>query len=228
MLVRPPTPLGCVKMAVILLEASRYPGHSPHKAFLWSYPLNKCKRQSTLFLKSVIGLFFFCSPAPFLCCLFIILLLTRGNVDLNPNFIFLCCVCASNVTWRRLEFSNNLLEIFVPEVWNFSTWSRFSLSILSVSRSLISTLVYFLGYVDTLSCDLIALAVGLAVFLVIILTPIMKPSSLSYMIYSLLNFTPFLSLCLVSALAKWGSTILRKTHLSKCSCSTYLLLISGH
>ena len=99
-MVRSPMRLGSVEMAVGLPERLKHPRLCPHQIFFAILPYG----QLALFVISVVCLFFFCSPASLsrsFSCLFILLLLKRGNVHLNAGPIFPCSMCAGNVTWRR-------------------------------------------------------------------------------------------------------------------------------
>ena len=62
--------------------------------FLLCCPLNDRSRAAHSFL------FFFSCLSLALLCLLILLLLMSGNIHPNPGPIFLCSVCAGNVTWR--------------------------------------------------------------------------------------------------------------------------------
>ena len=83
--------------------------------------------------------------------------------------------------------SNEIQEVFVPEVLNYFTLFHFSLLLLSVSWNAISTLLHLSGCPDTLFCDQIALPSGLALFHLITYALAAAWSSLSHGIYPFLN-----------------------------------------
>ena len=100
--VRSPTPLGWVEMAVGLPEGPSYLGHSP-SFFSLCCPLNDRRRSAHSIYKigRLFSLFLFsCSTLALLRLLIFLLLLMSGNVHPNPGPIFPCSVCAGNVTWR--------------------------------------------------------------------------------------------------------------------------------
>ena len=89
-------------MAVGLPEGPSYPRHSP-TFFSLCCPVNDRRRAAHSIYK--IGRLFSLFPlsCPILALLrlhILLLLLMSGNVHLNPGPIFLCSVCAGNVTWR--------------------------------------------------------------------------------------------------------------------------------
>ena len=95
----PQPSLGWVKIAVGLSEDPSYPGHSPHtNHFFAVQSLNNRRRVARSLFK--IGLFSLFSCLSLARLLILLLLLMSGNVHHNPCSVFLCSVCAGNVTWR--------------------------------------------------------------------------------------------------------------------------------
>ena len=94
--------LGWVEMAVGVPEGPSYLGHSP-VIFSLCCPLNDRRRAAHSIFK--IGRLFSlsllsCPTLALLRLLILLLLLMSSNVHPNPGPIFLCSVCAANVTWR--------------------------------------------------------------------------------------------------------------------------------
>ena len=101
-LVRSPTPLGWVEMAVGLPEGSSYPRHSP-SFFSLCCPLNNRRRAAHSIYKigRLFSLFLLSCPTLALLRLLILLfLLMSSNVHPNTGPSFPCSVCPGNVTWR--------------------------------------------------------------------------------------------------------------------------------
>ena len=65
----------------------------------------------------------------------------------------------------RSGFFNGMLKVFEPKVLNFSTLSRVILWILSKFRNAVLIRLPLSEFLNTLLCDLIALTLGLAIFL---------------------------------------------------------------
>ena len=100
MVVGSPTPLGLGRNGCWTSRGSQLPRALPFILSLYC-PLNDRSRAAHSFLK--IGRLFSLFSCPSLArlrLLILLLLLTSGNVHPNPSSIFLCSVCAENVTWR--------------------------------------------------------------------------------------------------------------------------------
>ena len=85
-----------------LPEGPSYPRHS---IFIFSLccPLNDCRRAAHSIFKigRLFSLFLLsCLTLALLRLLILLLLLMSGNVHPNPGPIFICSVCAGNVTWQ--------------------------------------------------------------------------------------------------------------------------------
>ena len=97
-------------------------------------------------------------------------------------------------------FFNGMLEVFEPGALNYFTFSRPTLSTLSVSRNPILTHLPFSGFLDSLLCILIASTPSLAFSLLMPRTLAAALSFSSGRAYPFLNFPPPLSLCLIPTL----------------------------
>ena len=102
LVVRSPTPFGLGRNGCWPSRGSQLPRALPF-IFSFSWPLNDHRRGAYSFLKIgrlfSLSLFFYLSLA-LLRLLILLLLFMSGNVHPNPGPIFLCSVCAENVTWR--------------------------------------------------------------------------------------------------------------------------------
>ena len=88
-------------MVACLLEGLSYPEHSPQTNFLPCCPLNDRRRAAHSFSKiGRLSALFSCLFYSRLRFLILFLLLMSGDVHPNFGSIFLCSVCAGNVTWR--------------------------------------------------------------------------------------------------------------------------------
>ena len=121
-MVRSPTRLGWVKMAVRLPEGPSYPGHSPHTNHFFAVHLNDCRRVARILFKIILSSSFSCLS---LARLFILLLLLMsGDVHLYPCPVFPCSVCTGNVTWRGRSV----------QCCTWSNWVHLKCSLLFFSR----------------------------------------------------------------------------------------------
>ena len=90
--------LGWVQIAVGFPEGPSYPGHSTlANHFFAAQPLNNRRRVACSLIKIGLSSLFSCLS---LARLFILLLLISDSVHPNSCPIFLCSVCAGNMTWR--------------------------------------------------------------------------------------------------------------------------------
>ena len=101
MVVRSPAPFGLGRNGCWTSRRSQLPRALPF-IFLLCCPLNDRRRAAHSIFKigRLFSLFLSCPTLALLRLLILLLLLMSGNVHPNPGPIFLCSVCAGNVTWR--------------------------------------------------------------------------------------------------------------------------------
>ena len=101
-----------------------------------------------------------------------------------------------------------MLEVFEPGALNYFTFSRPTLSTLSVPRNPILTPLPFSGFLGSLLCTLIASTPGLAFSVLMPPTPAAASSFSSGRAYPFLNFLHPLFLRLIPTMIMLGSTFL--------------------
>ena len=111
-------------MAVGLLEGPSYPWHSPHtNHFFAVQPPERLQKGSTQPLKNRPFSFFSCLSLARL--LILLLVLMSGNVHPYPCPVFLCSVCAGNVTWRGRSVQCCICSNWVHLKWSLLSFCRF-------------------------------------------------------------------------------------------------------